>query len=120
MRFIYFVCEEKVLKIYVLIAILAQALCAQWVMFSDGVDTYLYNDQSGDVYVRYKKGGKNYEDAFIKMPAGIVPKVESRAKSKRESIADKTTESSKKQNLEAIQKSQELLRQSIDSSSLLE
>lgn len=42
-------------------------------MFSDGDDTYIYNNVSGDIYIRYKNGGKNYEDNFIKMPSGIRP-----------------------------------------------
>lgn len=42
-----------------------------WVMFSDGRDTYIYNQKSGEVYVRFHKGGANYEDVFIKMPQGV-------------------------------------------------
>ncbi|MGP1581080.1 MAG: hypothetical protein ACTTH5_08720 [Wolinella sp.] len=42
-----------------------------WVMFSDGQDTYIYNQKSGEVYVRFHKGGANYEDLFIKMPQGV-------------------------------------------------
>lgn len=47
---------------------------AAWVMFSDKDDTYIYNNVSGDIYVRFKKGGANYEDVFVKMPSGVVPK----------------------------------------------
>ncbi|WP_147289259.1 hypothetical protein [Helicobacter sp. MIT 99-5507] len=42
-------------------------------MFYDGEDTYIYNNVSGDIYIRHKKGGKNYEDVFIKMPSGVIP-----------------------------------------------
>lgn len=45
---------------------------AAWVMFSDGDDTYIYNNVNGDIYIKYKKGGKNYEDIFVKMPSGVV------------------------------------------------
>lgn len=45
---------------------------ATWVMFNDGEDTYIYNNMSGDIYIRHKKGGKNYEDTFIKMPSGVI------------------------------------------------
>lgn len=44
-----------------------------WVMFSDGEDTYLYDQASGNVYIRIKKGGKNYEDTFVKM--GVVDSI---------------------------------------------
>lgn len=44
-----------------------------WVMFSDVDDTYIYNQKTGEVYVRFRKGGKNYEDVFVKMPQGIDP-----------------------------------------------
>ncbi|WP_305862796.1 hypothetical protein [Helicobacter cholecystus] len=45
----------------------------EWIMFADKQDTYLYNNQTGEVYIRYKKNRKNYEDVFIKMPHGISP-----------------------------------------------
>lgn len=48
-------------------------LFAEWVMFSDNKDTYIYNNQTGEIYVRYKKGKKNYEDVFVKMPHGQNP-----------------------------------------------
>ncbi|RDU64809.1 hypothetical protein [Helicobacter sp. MIT 14-3879] len=49
-------------------------LFGAWVMFNDGEDTYIYNNISGDIYIRHKKGGNNYEDQFIKMPSGVIPK----------------------------------------------
>lgn len=131
------------MKIAAVIApcLLASTLLASWQMFSDGSDTYLYNTQSGDVYIRYKRGGKNFEDMFVKMPAGVVPNAPS-AKSRKDSLdsalstaptptAAPTTsttpaapESSHdkllKQQQEALQKSQELLRNSIDSASAIE
>lgn len=45
----------------------------EWIMFADKKDTYLYNSGTGEVYIRYHKGGKNYEDMFVKMPHGISP-----------------------------------------------
>lgn len=42
-------------------------------MFADSNDTYLYNTQTGEVYIRYKKKGKNYQDVFVKMPKGMTP-----------------------------------------------
>lgn len=62
------------MKILVCICLVFYALFAKWSMFSDGKDTYIYNDTTGDIYIRYKKGGKNYEDIFIKMPSGVIPK----------------------------------------------
>lgn len=46
---------------------------AQWIMFADSKDTYLYNTQTGEVYIRYKKKGKNYQDVFVKMSKGMTP-----------------------------------------------
>lgn len=42
-------------------------------MFNDGTDTYIYNNLNGDIFIRHREGGENYEDRFIKMPAGVVP-----------------------------------------------
>jgi len=117
------------------------------------------------VYIRYKRGGKNYRDLFVKMPAGVMPKSNQAQNimpqttqttnatqqnlapnSAKNSAQNQTpaknmpkddfvtypsqpqnqgqspSESSEenKQRLEAIHKSQELMRNSIDSSALLE
>lgn len=45
----------------------------EWVMFSDGKDTYIYSTTSGEVYIRYNMGKKNYEDVFVRMPHGQQP-----------------------------------------------
>lgn len=42
-------------------------------MFNDGTDTYIYNNLNGDIFIRHREGGENYEDRFIKMPAGVIP-----------------------------------------------
>ncbi len=60
---------SKFLAIFVVISNLFGA----WVMFNDGTDTYIYNNLNGDIFIRHKEGGENYEDRFIKMPAGVVP-----------------------------------------------
>lgn len=60
------------MRVLFILLIIYANLSAAWVMFSDGVDTYIYNNANGDIYIRYKKGGKNYEDNFIKMPSGII------------------------------------------------
>ena len=98
---------------------------ADWQMFSDGVDTYLFNTQNGDVYVRFRKGGKNYEDVFVKMPAGVRPQSKS---SKQPNPQPKSTPQNPAQNpnneitqaqrLEAIKKSQEIMSKSLDSSGI--
>lgn len=53
--------------------ILCSFCFSQWIMFADVKDTYLYNTQTGDVYIRYQKKGKNYQDVFVKMPKGMMP-----------------------------------------------
>lgn len=129
----------KAYKQYLLQALLL-GLCVNsafgaWEMFSDGKDTYLYNTQSGDVYIRYNRGGKNYEDIFVKMPAGTLPSQLSptQAPSTKRTgpsttpptapqAPSKNDKSAKllEQQQQALQKSQELLRNSIDTSGVLE
>lgn len=108
--------------------VLVSSLFASWQMFSDGKDTYLYNTQSGDVYIRYKRGGKNFEDMFVKMPAGVVPSASTAPALSAPTLSTPTLSSAPessqekllKQQQEALQKSQELLRSSIDSASTIE
>ncbi len=61
------------MKIFLFIVLIINYIDAAWVMFSDGNDTYIYNNVNGDIYIRYKKGGNNYEDIFVKMPSGVIP-----------------------------------------------
>lgn len=100
---------------------------ADWQMFSDGVDTYLFNTQSGDVYVRFRKGGKNYEDVFVKMPAGVRPQSKSTKQPNPQPKSPSTpqnpaqnpnNEITQTQRLEAIKKSQEIMSKSLDSSGI--
>lgn len=100
---------------------------ADWQMFSDGVDTYLFNTQNGDVYVRFRKGGKNYEDVFVKMPAGVRPQSKStkqpspqpKSPSTQQNPAqNQNNEITQAQRLEAIKKSQEIMSKSLDSSGI--
>lgn len=59
---------SKIFRIFATLAIFSNICTAQpWVMFSDGSDTYLYDQASGQVYIRTKRGGANYEDTFVKM-----------------------------------------------------
>lgn len=55
------------------ICILVSNLFGAWVMFNDGTDTYIYNNLNGDIFIRHRGDGENYEDRFIKMPAGVIP-----------------------------------------------
>ena len=122
-------------KIFLLMMLFATPAFAEWQMFSDGVDTYLFNTQSGDVYVRFRKGGKNYEDVFVKMPAGVRPTSQNKTKqpTKTPQNPQQSTQNPPKtpnppqspnseitqaQRLEAIKKSQEILNKSIDSSEI--
>lgn len=87
-----------------------------WVMFSDMDDTYLYDQASGQVYIRIKRGGKNYEDTFVKM--GVQDSIHSKPTSKAQKTTQKdskTTESkqendAQKEQQELIKKAQELQR----------
>lgn len=62
-----------------------------WVMFNDMDDTYLYDQASGQVYIRVKKGGKNYEDTFVKM--GIQDSIKAQKPQKLQSQQSKNEES---------------------------
>ena len=88
-----------------------------WQMFSDVDDTYIYNQKTGEIYVRHKKGGKNYDDVFIKMSAGktpdkvseevVAPNVESPSKESSESDRKKAIE-------KAMEIQKGLLKQAIE------
>lgn len=98
------------MKIF-LILLMAYSLKAQpWVMFNDLDDTYLYDQASGQVYIRVKKGGKNYEDTFVKM--GIIDKNPSKnsTHSQTKEIDMQKENDSKKDQQELLKKAQELQR----------
>ncbi|MDE5591623.1 MAG: hypothetical protein K2I63_01515 [Helicobacter sp.] len=100
----------KTSLLYFLAAALAYA--QPWVMFSDLDDTYLYDQASGQIYIRTKKGGKNYEDTFVKM--GIIDSTNQKntISSPQESL--KTTNQDEKQKiLQKAQRLQESIQQSI-------
>ena len=98
---------KKILKI-ALLCVCVSPLFAEWVMFADKSDTYLYNNQTGEVYIRYKKGGKNYNDVFVKMPHGLQP--QELQGSKPQNIEKKAQDI----RLEGLKKSQELLNEAIE------
>lgn len=85
-------------------------LFSQWQMFSDKSDTYLYNTLTGEIYIRYKKNGKNYEDVFVKMPKGIIPK---NGNLNPEISTDINGAEKKDSKMEAIKKAQDIMNQSI-------
>ena len=83
-----------------------------WVMFNDMDDTYLYDQASGQVYIRVKKGGKNYEDTFVKM--GIQDSIKAQKSSKPQQPqpkpqAEKSTTNDEEQK-KLLQQAQELQR----------
>ena len=94
------------------ILLMAGSLYAQpWVMFNDMDDTYLYDQASGQVYIRVKKGGKNYEDTFVKM--GVIDNLQnnsSKASLSAESIQDKNAKEASEDQRELLKKAQELQR----------
>lgn len=62
------------MRLLIILTLIINNIFGAWIMFNDGSDTYIYNNITGDIYIRHKKGGENYEDNFIKMPSGIIPK----------------------------------------------
>ena len=94
------------------ILLMAGSLDAQpWIMFNDMDDTYLYDQASGQVYIRVKKGGKNYEDTFVKM--GVIDNLQNnspKASLNAESIQDKNAKEASEDQRELLKKAQELQR----------
>lgn len=85
-------------------------LLGNWEMFSDGSDTYIYNKITGEIYIRYRLGGENFKDEFIKMPHG---------KSSNESLGDANTNflpltNTKKSKEELALEAQKLERRAFD------
>lgn len=85
------------MKILLILLCSIYQLSAAWVMFNDGEDTYIYNNANGDIYIRYKKGGKNYEDSFIKMPAGVILDNKEQNNKKTSDSTDSTNSMDKKE-----------------------
>lgn len=90
-------------------------LAGEWVMFSDGKDTYIYSTNTGEVYIRHHLGKKNYEDMFVKMPRGMQPN--ELKKTQKDTIHTPTApnaEQIKDLQLNALKKSQEMLNSALD------
>lgn len=98
------------------------ALCNEWVMFSDGKDTYIYNAKSGEIYIRHSMGKANYEDVFVRMPRGAQPSEIKNGRFSQNSASSNVTLSPsnldndriKQMQLDAIKKSQEMLNSALD------
>lgn len=104
---------KKILKICILCACVSP-MFAQWVMFADKNDTYIYNNETGEIYIRYKKGGKNYKDVFVKMPHGLQPQeLQGSSKTPNNKTPNKT-DVSEEMRLESLKKSKDLLDEAID------
>lgn len=93
---------------------------AEWVMFSDGIDTYIYNNQSGEIFVRHHLGKQNYEDVFVKMPRGAFPNELKPAQSPQNASGQTgqapapTDENLEQRKLDALKKSQEVLNNALE------
>lgn len=98
--------RDTMSKIFSLILGVTFPLMAQWLMFSDSKDTYIYNVQTGEIYIRYKKGGKNYEDVFVKMQQGIHPKA----------LGEKSEDSLQDAKMQSLKKSQEMMNEALKES----
>ncbi|MDA3967212.1 MULTISPECIES: hypothetical protein [Helicobacter] len=99
------------LKLVSLLFCLSFSLYAQpWVMFSDMDDTYLYDQASGQVYIRKKNGGKNYEDTFVKMGVIDNAKKDSKPNTQTTKTTQDSADKAKKEQEDLIKKAQELQR----------
>lgn len=101
------------------VCIAANLFAGEWVMFSDCKDTYIYSQNSGEIYIRHHLGKKNYEDIFVKMPRGMLP---NEINKNQAATAPTTPMAPTKPNtnalkdfqLEALKKSQEILHSAIE------
>lgn len=100
------------LKYLLLFLIFLSPIFGEWKMFSDKDDTYLYNTQTGDVYIRYHNHQKNYEDIFVKMPSGVIPSNMNSQKSLKSSQKDSSQD--KQKQLDAIKKAQDIMSKTLD------
>lgn len=85
---------------------------AEWRMFADKEETYLYNTTTGEVYVKHKKGGKNFEDVFVRMPKGVISLEDIKKESK--DLTPKEQEKQQDMQLESIKKAQELMQKALE------
>ncbi|AAP76745.1 hypothetical protein [Helicobacter hepaticus] len=104
----------------IVLCLFGMSLCAgEWVMFSDGKDTYIYSTNTGEVYVRHSVGKKNYEDIFVKMPRGMQPNElrDSKTRSNASiSPSQNSIESNRLKDIQfnALKKSQDMLNSAIE------
>ena len=92
---------------------------AEWVMFSDGGDTYIYNNQSGEIFIRHHVGRQNYEDVFVKMSRGVFPNELKTPQSTQKSPnplpnPQGIDENLEQRKLDALKKSQEVLNNALE------
>lgn len=81
-------------------------------MFADLKDTYLYNTQTGEVYIRYKKKGKNYQDVFVKMSKGMMPEeVEKQSEIKQNPLDKRNNDPLLDSKMQSLRKSQEMMNE---------
>ncbi|PAF41521.1 hypothetical protein [Helicobacter sp. 11S02596-1] len=99
-------------KIFCWFFCLLSPLLADWQMFSDKTDTYIYNTLTGEIYIRYKKNGKNYEDVFVKMPKGVIPTGQDPKDQKQ--ISESLEPKKDDMVLEAIKKANESINRSLE------
>ncbi|MDU7693563.1 MAG: hypothetical protein E7K04_04910 [Helicobacter sp.] len=106
-------------KLFLIIFASFSLIFADWQMFSDKDNTFLYNTKTGEVYI--KKMRKNGEFAFVKMDRGLSQK-EFYNLQNSPNILDTTQNEQNKENkeskenaLKAIQKSQDILLKALDS-----
>ncbi|MCH5313949.1 MAG: hypothetical protein J1E28_06130 [Helicobacter sp.] len=103
-------------KILGSICLCASLWAGEWVMFSDGTDTYLYSTTTGEVYIRYHLKKRNYEDVFVKMPRGMFPNEVNKTQ-RDTSIPSPTAPNAdqlKEMQNNALKKSQEILNSALD------
>lgn len=96
------------------ICIFVSNLFGAWVMFNDGTDTYIYNNLNGDIFIRHREGGENYEDRFIKMPAGVVPQNLQNNNNQNKSTRYQTTNSANQSTNQGTNQNPQIQKEQVD------
>lgn len=60
------------MRLFLYLALLCSIAFADWQMFADNKDTYIYNTNTGEVFIKTDRDG-GYKDIFVRMPRGVLP-----------------------------------------------
>lgn len=101
-------------KILCILCVSINIYAGEWIMFSDGKDTYIYSSKTGEIYIRHHLGKKNYEDMFVKMPRGMQANELKDSQNRTRTSSTQETQQIKDMRLDTLKKTQEMLNAAIE------